>query len=82
MCQCLPCDCCWWNCFGACAGFAELLCCAGFWCCQPDELRQQKEFCCLCCEGTGYGGNFFCSGMVLCAQPWLQAYSKNLSAKK
>ncbi len=80
MCQCLPCDCCWWNVCGACAGCAELYCCLGWWCCQPDELKRElkKDVCCFCCESSGLGSNFFCCGMVCCAQPWLQGYSKAL----
>lgn len=82
MCQCLLCDCCWWNICGANAGFAYLLCCAGFWCCQPAELESQKKFCCLMCESSGLGSSFFCLGSAFCAPQWLQNYSKNLSAKK
>lgn len=35
MCQCLLCDCCWWNCCGVCAGVHHAYFCASFWCCKP-----------------------------------------------
>jgi len=81
MCQCLPCDCCWWNFCGTCGGCAELMCCLGWWCCQPDELKRAlaRDVCCLCCESSGYGGNCCCYGVVCCAPQWLQTYSKTLS---
>lgn len=81
MCQCLPCECWWCNCCGACAGVAELMCCIGFWCCKPDELKRHSADCCYCFESSGCGVNCLCQGGVCCAPQWLQNYSKNLNGK-
>jgi hypothetical protein len=84
MCQCILCDCIWWNYCGACAGCATLECCFGWWCCQQDELKRSigADTCCWCCQFVGLGSNCLCSGFVCCAQPWLLNYSKALTAKK
>ena len=78
MCQCLPCECWWCNCCGTCAGLSELFCCIGYWCCKPEELKQQSQDCCYCFETSGCGGNFFCYGGVCCAPKWLQNYSNSI----
>lgn len=66
MCQCVLCDCIWWNYCGACAGCANLNCCYGWWCCQQDELKRSigADTCCWCCQFVGLGSNFLCNGCV------------------
>ena len=78
MCQCLPCECWWCNCCGACAGLGEVLCCIGFWCCKPEELKAHSPDCCYCFETSGCGGNCFCYGGICCAPKWLQNYSNSI----
>ena len=69
MCQCVLCDCLWWNCYGVCcAGLHQAYCCVSCWLCKPEEMTNQE-----CCDfgWVGYGGNFFCEGMVLCAPDYV-----------
>lgn len=68
MCQCVLCDCLWWNCYGVCcAGLHQAYCCVSCWLCKPEMTNQE------CCDfgWVGYGGNFFCEGMVLCAPDYV-----------
>ena len=81
MCQCLPCECWWCNCFGTCGGLAYLLCFCGYWCCKNEEMLRHNLSCCYCCETSGYGYNCFCYGSVCCAPNWLQRYSKMANGK-
>ena len=81
MCQCLPCECWWCNFFGVCGGYAQLVCCIGYWCCKPEEMLRHSLACCYCCESSGYGYNCFCYGSVCCAPNWLQKYSKVANGK-
>ena len=75
MCQCLCCNCWWWNYCGVCAGYAQLNCCWGYWCCKPEEMNRHNSACCYCCEQSGLGQHFFCYGSVCCAPSWLVNYS-------
>lgn len=77
MCQCVICDCCWWNlCGHCCAGYHIALCFASCWLCKPLGLLQSDPSCCHCCTWTGYGGNCFCYGVVWCAPDALKRWSR------
>ena len=81
MCQCLCCNCWWWNYCGVCAGYAQLHCCWGYWCCKPEEMNRHNSACCYCCENSGMGQHFFCYGSVCCAPQWLVNYSNQANGK-
>lgn len=77
MCQCMICDCWWWNFCGTCAGVGEFFCCLGFWCCTPDTFPPEGKNCCICCTKSGLGSNCLCYGGVCCAPDWLVGWSKS-----
>ena len=80
MCQCVLCDCCWWNfCGVCCAGYHIAYCCVSCWMCKPPEMTNQE--CCECGTCTGYGGNFFCEGMLLFAPDFVIQYSQLMNNK-
>ena len=75
MCQCVVCDCCWWNCFGACCvGWHMAFCCASCWICKPIEMSNPS--CCSICNCTGCGEIFFCVGHIWCAPDYVKDYSR------
>lgn len=77
MCQCMLCDCCWWNCFGVCcAGLSQNWICIGYWCCKPQELAALDPDCCKCFSCAGWGGNCFCYGEICCVPEAVKNYSK------
>lgn len=77
MCQCMLCDCCWWNCFGVCcAGLSQNWICIGYWCCKPQELAALDPDCCKCFSCAGWGGNCFCYGEICCVPEAVKSYSK------
>jgi hypothetical protein len=80
MCQCLCCDCWWFNYCGVCAGchHAYLLC--SFWCCKHPTLAVIDPFMCHCCECVGLGHNTFCMGSVMCAPQAVVTWSKLVSS--
>lgn len=81
MCQCLCCNCWWWNYCGVCAGYAQLNCCWGYWCCKPEEMNRHNSACCYCCEQSGLGTHWFCYGSVCCAPAWLVNYSNQANGQ-
>lgn len=77
MCQCVLCDCFWWNfCGVCCAGLTHNWFCIGYWCCKPHELASMDPDCCKICVCTGWGGNCFCYGELCCAPDAVKNYSK------
>lgn len=70
MCECNPCECCWWNC-GSCNGCAGFFLCGTFWCCKPFMKTQFDGDCCHCFEQSGIGFNVICLGMACCIPDWL-----------
>lgn len=77
MCQCVLCDCCWWNfCGECCAGWSINLCCVGCWACKPVEMTNPS--CCSMCTCTGWGKNFFCWGAICCVPEYVKEYSRFL----
>lgn len=75
MCQCIICDCCWWNfCGDCCAGWAKNCCFFGCWSCKPPEMSNPA--CCSCCTCTGWGANFFCYGVIYCVPDYVKEYSR------
>lgn len=77
MCQCVLCDCFWWNCCGiCCAGFHQSWFCVAYWCCKPEELTAMDPDCCKIGEWTGWGGNCCCYGELCCAPDAVKNYSR------
>ena len=80
MCQCVLCDCCWWNVCGVCcAGLHLALCCVSCWLCKPDEMTNQE--CCQICTFTGCGKNVFFHGMLCCAPDYVISYSQLMNTQ-
>lgn len=77
MCQCVLCDCCWWNfCGECCAGWMAAYCCLGCWLCKPIEMSNPA--CCSICTCTGCGHNCFFYGILYCAPDYVKEYSRFL----
>jgi hypothetical protein len=76
MCQCLICDCWWYNYFGICCGgchTADLVC--SCWLCKPEDLMILDPECCHICACDGCGYNHFCLGSVCCAPTAVKEWS-------
>ena len=68
MCQCIICDCIWWNyCGVCCGGIHEASFCWSYWCCKPDDLRLIDPACCHICDCDGFGYNCLYYGVICCA---------------
>jgi hypothetical protein len=68
MCQCLICDCWWYNYCGVCCGGcheANLI--YSWWCCKPEDLRLIDPECCHICKCDGLGYNCLYYGSICCA---------------
>lgn len=77
MCQCVCCDCWWWNFFGVCcAGWNWSFFLLSCWLCKPIELMNLDPECCHICTWTGYGGNFLCYGNICCAPDAVKQFSQ------
>lgn len=77
MCQCVLCDCFWWNVCGVpCAGIHHACFCFSYWCCKPAELADFDPDCCKVCEWTGWGGNCLCYGELCCAPEAVKNFSR------
>jgi len=48
--------------------------------CKDDELRKLEPECCNF-GWSGYGGNFFCCGVICCAPDAVRNWSKAKSSK-
>ncbi len=68
MCQCLCCDCWWFNACGIlCAGWHYGICVCSYWLCKPDDLLRLDPHCCHVCDFDGCGTNHCCLGSIICA---------------
>lgn len=79
MCQCIMCDCWWYNCYGVRAGWYHAHFCWSFWLCMPKEMRAiDPEECKVgCCLGMGY--NHCWHGSVCCITDSLRTYSEAMN---
>jgi len=82
MCQCVVCNCWWFNLCGVCAGYHEAHICFSCWFCKTQELYAFDPFTCHCCQFVGCGNNCFCWGNVMCAPFYIKNWSDYIAGRR
>lgn len=76
MCQCVCCNCWWYNCLGSMmSGCAVGYICCGCWVCKKQDMATRDVTRCYCGDLIGCGGNICCVGSLMCAPDWLKHWS-------